>query len=206
MTILPPPAIRIRPLALAKLRCYARRCPFEIGGLGDVVAEPDGLLITDVFIVPQRVSMSDTELSSEGLFALLSRLMAEGRDVTSTRVWWHSHGEMEVSWSDTDAETIENLPGEFWVAVVTNRRGEVRCRVDAYAPVRQTWSLPLEEAGGERPADPAALEAQIDEEILAQVCSPLPLEDLLGTGLGEDLAESPTAGGAETRGGESCER
>ncbi|MFB3817569.1 MAG: hypothetical protein ACE147_07890 [Candidatus Methylomirabilales bacterium] len=204
MTSLPPPAIRIRPLALAKLRCYARRCPFEIGGLGDVVADPEGLLITDVFILPQRVSMSDTELSSEGLFAFLSRLVAEGRDVSRTRVWWHSHGEMEVSWSDTDAETIENLPGEYWVAVVTNRRGEVRCRLDAYAPVRQTWNLPLEEVGGEGPADPARLEAQVDQEILAQVSSPLPLEDLLGTGLGEDLAESPSGG--EARGGGSCER
>jgi hypothetical protein len=206
VTLLPPAAVRIRPLALAKLRCYARRCPFEIGGLGDVVAGPEGLLITDVFILPQRVSMSDTELSSEGLFAFLSRLVAEGRDVRHTRVWWHSHGEMEVSWSDTDTETIENLPGDFWVAVVTNRRGEVRCRVDAYAPARLTWNLPLEEAAGEAPGDPAALEARIDEEILAQVSSPLPLEDLLGSGLGEDLAELPSPGGMEARGGESCER
>ncbi len=200
---LPPQALRIRPLALAKLRLYARRCPFEIGGLGQVVPEGDALVITDLFLLPQRVSMSETELSSDGLFALLSRLVAEGRDVTSTRLWWHSHSEMEVSWSDTDAETIENLPGEFWVAVVTNRRGDLRCRLDRYVPVRQTWDLPLEESGGEPPPDLARLEAEIDEEIVAQVRSPVPLEDLLGAGL-DDLVEARPAG--EPRGDEPCER
>jgi hypothetical protein len=185
--VFPPEVIRIRPLALVKLRLYARRCPFEIGGLGHVVADEAGLLITDVFILPQRVSMSDTELSSDGLFALLGRLVAEGADVGSTRLWWHSHGEMELSWSDTDAETIDNLPGDFWVAVVTNRRGDLRCRVDTYAP-RQTWEVPLVEGPGAPAPQLTGLQAQIDEEILAQVRSPIPLHDLLG--MAPDLAES----------------
>jgi hypothetical protein len=177
---LPPSAIRIRPQALAKLRLYARRCPFEIGGLGEVVVDDAGLLITDLFILPQRVTMSDTELSSEGLFALLGRLVAEGADVGRTRLWWHSHGDMELRWSDTDTETIENLPGAFWVAVVTNRRGDLRCRLDTYAPERRTWDLALVETAGEAGPDLATLEAQIDDEILAQVRSPIPLQDLLG--------------------------
>jgi hypothetical protein len=194
MTPFPPAVIRIRPLALARLHLYARRCPFEIGGLGQVLQDGEGLVITDVCLLPQRVSMSDTELSSDGLFALLSQLVAEGRDVGDTRLWWHSHGEMEVSWSDTDVETIENLPGEFWVAVVTNRRGDLRCRLDGYAPARQTWELPLVEAGEDGQPQLGALEAQIDEEILAKVRSPIPLRDLLGTGLAEDLVESQASG------------
>lgn len=186
---LPPEAVLIRSLALAKLRLYAQRCPFEIGGLGQVeAADGGGLLITDVFILPQRVSMSETELTSEGLFALLARLVSEGADVTGTRLWWHSHGEMDVNWSETDAETIEHLPGDFWVSVVTNRRGEVRCRLDAYTPERRTWALPLVEAVGEPSPDVAGLEARIDQEILAHVRSPIPLHDLLGA----DPPESPT--------------
>ncbi len=186
---LPPDAIRIHRLALVKLRLYARRCPFEIGGLGQLVADEAGLLITDLFVLPQRVSVSDTELTSEGLFTLLARLVAEGIDVGSTRLWWHSHAEMDVSWSETDAETIENLPGDFWVAVVTNRRGEILCRLDTYAPDRRTWDLPLVEVpGGETVPDAAVLEARIDEEILAQVRSPIPLENVLGTTLEDDLA------------------
>lgn len=191
---LPPPAIRIRPLALAKLRLYARRCPFEIGGLGQVLADDEGLLITDVYLLPQRVSMSDTELESDGLFALLGRLVAEGHDVGSTRLWWHSHAEMEVSWSDTDVGTIDHLPGEFWVAVVTNRRGDLRCRLDRYAPARATWNLPLVPASAEPVEDLAALERDVDEEILAQVRSPVPLQDVLGSEPDGELAESWGAG------------
>jgi hypothetical protein len=153
-----------------------------------VVPVDGGLLITDVFILPQRVSMSETELTSEGLFALLARLVSEGADVTRTRLWWHSHGEMDVNWSETDTETIDNLPGDFWVAVVTNRRGELRCRLDAYTPERRTWDLPLVETFGDPLPDVAGLEAGIDREILAQVRSPIPLHDLLGS----DPPESPT--------------
>ncbi len=191
---LPPDAIRIRPLALAKLRLYARRCPFEIGGLGQVIADPAGLLITDLFILPQRVSVSDTELTSEGLFTLLARLVSEGIDVGSTRLWWHSHAEMDVSWSETDTETIENLPGDFWVAVVTNRKGEILCRLDLYTPERRTWDLPLVEAPGEAVPDATDLETRIDEEILALVRSPIPMQDVLGTTL-DDLTARNEAGG-----------
>lgn len=177
---LPPDAIRIRSTALTKLRLYAARCPFEIGGLGHVLADPAGLVVTDVFILPQRVSMSDTELDSTGLFDLLARLVAEGEDVATLRLWWHSHAEMEVSWSETDAGTIENLPGDFWVAVVTNRQGDLRCRLDRFAPTRETWELPLLEVPDGPDAGEELLEARIDAEIVAQVQSPVPLRDLLG--------------------------
>ncbi len=187
---LPPDAVRIRPVALAKLRMYARRCPFEIGGLGQVVAEDGGLLITDLFILPQRVSVSDTELTSEGLFTLLAQLVADGVDVGSTRLWWHSHAEMDVSWSETDTDTIENLPGDFWVAVVTNRKGDILCRLDMYTPERRTWDLPLVEVAGEAAPEAAMLEAWIDQDILAKVRSPIPLQDVLGATLEDDLADA----------------
>ena len=178
---LPPDAVRIRSTALARLRLYASRCPFEIGGLGQVLADADGLLITKLFILPQRVSMSDTELESAGLFDLLARLVAEGEDVRTLRLWWHSHAEMEVSWSETDLATIDNLPGEFWVAIVTNRHGDLRCRLDRFAPTRETWELPLLEVADDSEVAEELFEADIDSEILAQVQSPLPLQDLLGS-------------------------
>lgn len=171
-TAVPPTAIRIRPIALAKLGLYARRCPFEIGGLGEVVVDAAGPLISDLFLVPQTVMPSGSDLESDGLFALLERLVGEGRDVGAMRLWWHSHADMPVAWSDTDEETLGHLPGEWWVAVVTNRRGDLQCRLDRYAPVRRTWHLPLHEVPGERVADQAALERTIEEEILATCARP----------------------------------
>ena len=58
--LLPPREIRIRRRALDKLLLYAERCPMEIGGLGTVTQDSQGLLITDVLLLAQKVSAWDT--------------------------------------------------------------------------------------------------------------------------------------------------
>ncbi len=165
----PPAQIRIRPLALAKLLLYAAGCPVEIGGLGTVVWQGGDLLISDLFILPQRVSASDTELEPDALFAFLEHLAKTNGDIATVRLWWHSHGDMELLWSETDCATIENLPGDFWVAILVNRKGEVRCRLDAFVPKRQTWEMPLVEIPGEPEVELESLRAGIEREILEQV-------------------------------------
>lgn len=166
---LPPRVIQIRQQALAKLLLYAARCPVEIGGLGYVVEDGGGLLIRDPFLLSQKVSASDTELDADALCEFLDRLVREEGDVRSVRLWWHSHADMDVIWSETDAATIEHLPGDFWVAVLVNRRGEVRCRLDAFVPARQSWEVPLVEIPDAEPGDPEALRVAIDREILEKV-------------------------------------
>jgi proteasome lid subunit RPN8/RPN11 len=164
---LPPaaPPIRIRQHALAKLLLYAERCPMEIGGLGYVLQDEAGLFIPDLFVLPQKVSASDTELDPEALCAFLARLVSEDADVSSVRLWWHSHGDMDLIWSETDCSTIGSLPGDFWVAIVVNRRGEIRCRLDAFAPERRTWDVPLVEIPEESLVDREALRVVIDRDI-----------------------------------------
>ena len=178
----PPPAplpIRIRQHALAKLLLYAERCPMEIGGLGYVVRDEAGLLIPDLFSLPQKVSSSDTELDPDALCAFLERMVREDADVSSLCLWWHSHGDMDVIWSETDCSTIGGFPGDFWVAIVVNRRGELRCRLDVFAPVRQTWEVPLVEIPEESPEDPEALRAAIDREIVENVRAYTTVQDVL---------------------------
>jgi len=189
---LPPQEIRIRRAALDKLLGYAERCPVEIGGLGSVLEEAEGLLITDVFLLPQKVSAWNTELDAEALFEFLGRLVAEGRDVAGVRLWWQSHADMDLVWSDTDCATIGNLPGDYWVALVVNRRGEVACRLDAFTPQRQTWNLPLVEVlDGER-SDREVLRASIDREILEKVRAYVVVEDVIGSeGIAGMIAEYP---------------
>jgi proteasome lid subunit RPN8/RPN11 len=177
---LPPRQIRIRRHALDKLLMYAERCPVEIGGLGAVVEDAEGLLITDLFLLSQKVSASDTELDAEALFDFLGSLVAEGGDVAGVRVWWHSHGDMDLIWSETDRDTIASLPGDYWVALLVNRRGEVLCRLDAFAPQRRTWELPLVEVldGGRQ--DPEVLRAAIDREILKKVRAYAVVQEVIG--------------------------
>ena len=181
---LPPREIRIRRHALDKLLLYAARCPVEIGGLGTVTEDSEGLLITDVVLLAQKVSAWDTELDAEALFDFLGHLVAGGGDAAGVRLWWHSHADMDLIWSDTDCATIANLPGDFWVALLANRRGETACRLDIFAPRRQTWDLPLKEIpdGPDGEArDLQALRASIDREILEKVRAYTVVEDVIGS-------------------------
>ncbi len=174
----PPARIRIRPLALAKLFLYADCCPVEIGGLGYVIRQGGDLLISDLFILPQKVSASDTELEPDALFAFLGRLANANGDVESVRLWWHSHGDLDLQWSETDCATIGNLPGDFWVAILVNHKGEVRCRLDAFAPKQGTWELPLHEVPEPVEPDLETLRAGIEREIVEQVqMGPMILEE-----------------------------
>ena len=186
---LPPREIRIRSHALDRLLLYARRCPVEIGGLGTVAADADGLLITDVFLLAQKVSASDTELDTEALFDFLARHVAEGGNPAQVRLWWHSHADMDVAWSETDRATIRSLPGDFWVALLVNRRGEVVCRLDAFLPRRQTWELPLVEVLDPAGRDPETLCRAIDREILEKVRAYTVVHEVMGN---EGMADVPT--------------
>jgi len=179
--LLPPREIRIRRRALDKLLLYAERCPMEIGGLGTVTQDSQGLLITDVLLLAQKVSAWDTELDAEGLFDYLDRLVAGGGDAAGVRLWWHSHGDMDLIWSDTDCATIANLPGDFWVALLVNRRGEVACRLDSFTPRRQTWELPLTELLDGEDRDLELLRRSIDREILEKVRAYAVVEEVVGS-------------------------
>jgi proteasome lid subunit RPN8/RPN11 len=185
----PPREVRIRQHALDKLLLYAGRCPVEIGGLGTVVEDSDGLLITDVFLLAQRVSASDTELDTDAVFDFLARVVAEGGDPALVRLWWHSHADMDVVWSETDRTTIGSLPGDFWVALLVNRRGEIACRLDAFQPQRETWDLPLAEVLDDASGDPEALCQTIDREILDKVRAYTVIHEVMGN---EGMADVPT--------------
>jgi proteasome lid subunit RPN8/RPN11 len=189
---LPPREVRIRRHALEKLLLYAERCPVEIGGLGTVVEDPDGLLITDVFLLAQKVSASDTELDTDAVVDFLAHLVEKGGDPALVRLWWHSHADMDVVWSETDRATIGGLPGDFWVSVLLNRRGEVACRLDAFQPRRQTWELPLVEVVDEVGGDPEGLCRAIDREILDKVRAYTVIHEVMGNeGMADVLTECP---------------
>ena len=106
-----PVALRFTPEAYARLRLYVDLCPSEIGGLGEVRPEGDALLVTELFLLDQWVSPSETELDPEAVLRLLCRCLEEGRDPAALRLWWHSHAEHEVEWSATDEATIRAALG-----------------------------------------------------------------------------------------------
>lgn len=132
-----PPEVLITPGAFQKLRLYIDLCPMEIGGLGQVERDGLKLVITDVFILPQKVSAAETELDSAAIFDMLQCCVAEGRNPASLCLWWHSHADLDVEWSATDEGTIENFPGDFMLSVVGNKAGDFACRLDIRHPIPQ---------------------------------------------------------------------
>lgn len=174
-----PVSIFITPFAFQKLKLYIELCPAEISGLGVVEPSGDQFIVTDVFILPQRVTASDTELNPEHLCDFLSHYIAQGRDPASLRVWWHSHGENDLYWSVTDHDTIEAFPGEYIISIVGNKKGEFLCRLDVSSPSREAFEglnlVPLEEQRMESPYDLETLRQTIQREIREMVKRVLPL-------------------------------
>ncbi len=174
------PGIFIAARAYHRLKVLLRLCPAEIVGLGYVTDHPKGFLIQDVFVLPQRVTDSDAELDPEALFGFLARFVAGGGDPSSIQFWWHSHGDGEVYWSETDLETIERFPGNRMISLVGNRKGELLCRLDLFSPLRERLvGLPLvllDETAKEAAVDLDRLCEEIQEEIKTKVKMRIPME------------------------------
>ena len=133
-----PPQIMITPQAFQKLRLYIDLCPMEIGGLGQVERDGHRFVITDLFILPQKVSPSETELDPAAMLEILAGCVADGRNPASLCLWWHSHADMDVEWSETDEDTIANFSGDLMISLVGNKAGDFACRLDIFSPNGQT--------------------------------------------------------------------
>lgn len=164
------PRVLIAAQALRRLKLYIDLCPFEVGGLGTVEPLGENLLVADIFLIRQQASHSDTELDPQAVAEHLLRTVQEGKDPSSLRLWWHSHAEADITWSDTDEETIEALQIEQLVSIVGNKRHEFGCRLDRFSPKRLTFDrLPLIPTADEGPQDAEALREQVLAELRVKV-------------------------------------
>lgn len=164
------PRVLIAPRALRCLKLYIDLCPFEVGGLGTVESRGEDLLVTDLFLIRQRATDSDTELDPQAVAEYLLQTVREGRDPAALRLWWHSHAEADVAWSDTDEQTIEGLGIEQLVSIVGNKRHQFGCRLDRFSPKRLTFDgLPLIPTPDGSPADEGALRQQVMVELREKV-------------------------------------
>lgn len=164
------PRVLIAPRALRRLKLYIDLCPFEVGGLGTVESRGGDSLVTDLFLIRQRATDSDTELDPQAVAEYLLQTVREGRDPAALRLWWHSHAEADVAWSETDEKTIERLQIERLVSIVGNKRHQFGCRLDQFLPQRLTFDrLHLIPTPDGSPADEGALRQQVMVELREKV-------------------------------------
>lgn len=122
------PEIYIDKKELAKIQWYVDRCDKEISGLGKLIKQEDGsLFINKIYLLEQECTGTSTDLDEEAV----AKLLFEAKDDKGQMLfWWHSHVNMDVFWSGTDMDTIEELGGQgMIVASVFNKKGEIRTAI-----------------------------------------------------------------------------
>lgn len=134
-----PPKVYITYHALAKMKQYIDQFDKEIGWLGYVDKTEDGYIVSDVFLIGQKVTSVTTELDEDALSEHANKLIREGKldELQKVKCWGHSHVNMNVTPSGTDDSTFEEYYNncEFFIRIIGNKKGEMR--VDIAEPKRR---------------------------------------------------------------------
>lgn len=117
-----------------KVMHWVSKSDVEVSGLGKVIVDGDTIRVVDAMLFPQTGTGASTEIEPEAI----CRAMYELRDTPGElKWWWHSHVKMEVFWSGTDIETIEELSSQGWfAATVFNQHEQTRSAYAQAAPVK----------------------------------------------------------------------
>ena len=137
--------ILLKPLAYQKLQSYIRNVESEISGLGKVIADEytGNFVVEDIRLITQKATLATTTMDSNGVAKFMDDLISEGEDTSLWKLWWHSHANMDVFWSGTDVNTINDFNTEqkldnYFVSIVGNKAGRLKCRIDVFYPLRHT--------------------------------------------------------------------
>jgi|TARA_Y100000310_G_scaffold87472_1_gene84311 hypothetical protein len=124
----------------------------EIGGMAIMQDIEDGMLVTNPVILKQTVSGGSCDLDKESLANYYTKAAMKHGDVRF--LWWHSHGDSSVFFSDIDSTTISESPtSDFTVSLVVNTKGKNELRIDVFHPVHMYIKGCLSII--DRPDDPA---------------------------------------------------
>ena len=121
----------------------------EISGLMTAVPQKDGRYkISDVEILKQENSGTNTTLDGDSVAAYKMKYAMKHKNKGMKYVWWHSHHTMGAFWSGTDENEINAWENEsFSLALVINLKEEYKFRVSIWKavglPIAQHYDIPL---------------------------------------------------------------
>lgn len=111
---------------MEKLRVWVHNCDIEISGMGLVENINNVAYVTDVFLVEQICTGSETEMDADALAMLEYRVVKEKLNGT-LNFWWHSHVNMGTFWSGTDYDAISQIGTNGYVlSTVFNKKGSMK--------------------------------------------------------------------------------
>lgn len=141
------PVVKLQADCCAKMLAYAKFCGKEISGFAQVRVENGELVVSDPDIMRQAVTWASSDISAATMADYLQDCVAAGRDINLRRCWWHSHAEMSPFLSRIDVSTLGRdllINAPWWVAVVVNRRGEMKAWLATAEPVFSLQPLDIE--------------------------------------------------------------
>lgn len=129
--------------AQLQMAYYIANIDYEISGLGIVEKLPNhDMYVTELFLLEQTVTGVETVLDPACLAKFWDeKLQVPDFPIEKVKLWWHSHVNMPVFWSNVDTATIDTLDTEqadenWWLSIVGNKAGLRKARVDIYEPHR----------------------------------------------------------------------
>ena len=138
--------LKIQKEAWQKIAAYVDNCPYEIGGLGQVICDGEDFIVSDVEIFTQKVTAAHVDMTAETLAVFQTEKIKARQSLVNYKFWWHSHAKMDAFFSGTDTNTIDESGAEFpWlVSFVTNHAHKKIARLDIYQPVHVHCALDIE--------------------------------------------------------------
>ena len=151
-----------------KLFAYADIALGEISGLGTVKLHENGVdfIVDEIFILNQVSSIGSTDLNSDSIAKFITDLILEGKDPSSLKLWFHSHGNLGVFWSTTDNTTIQGFSNaSYMFSIVVNKRFEYKARLDIFKPLRLSVELEVNFENDFLGIDRVEIEKEVTEKV-----------------------------------------
>ncbi len=120
-----------------KIVAYTNLLSSEITGLGLVEKFSNNIFkVTELYLPKQTVSGTQCELDDIAVCKLMDKIVAEGKNPSMLRFWWHSHNSMGCGWSTTDEDTGKKFAGkEYLISLVSAHGGKMKAKMNIYNPI-----------------------------------------------------------------------
>jgi hypothetical protein len=121
----------------------------EVSGIATAVPNNKGeYIISDIEILKQENSGTNTELEGDAVTDYKMRYALKYKNPDMKYVWWHSHHTMEAFWSSTDKTEINAWKNNsFSLALVVNLKEEYLFRVSVWKAsnleIEEHYDIPL---------------------------------------------------------------
>ncbi len=139
------PSLRFSPAAWAKLIFMRDRTENEVGGFG-ITAPEDLLLITDIVLVKQKVTIVSVSFDDTSVADFFDQQVELGRKPEQfARIWLHTHPGNSPAPSMTDEETFRRVFGscDWSVMCILAQGGEPYARLHFKAGPGGDIALPV---------------------------------------------------------------